>query len=301
MKKTFTDISELKQLSVDEAFKTFSSDENGLSDSSLQERFNDYGYNELEEKKVNPILKFLSYFWGPIPWMIEVAAILSAVIHHWEDFWIIFVLLLLNASVGFWQEYKAGDAINQLKKKLAMNARVKRNGKWNKIPARELVPGDVVRVRLGDVVPADIKLFSGEYLSIDESALTGESLPVDKHTSDVAFSGSVVKQGEMDGLVVATGSDTFFGRTAKLVEEAKTVSHFQRAVVKIGHYLIILAAFMIILNFYGVVFQARKFPRYTSVCACINHCRHSGGSTCSFVGYHGSGRIGIGEKEGHCK
>lgn len=259
MKKTFTDIGELKQLTIEEAFKTFSSDENGLSDSSLQERFNDYGYNELEEKKVNPVLKFLSYFWGPIPWMIEVAAILSAVIHHWEDFWIIFVLLLLNASVGFWQEYKAGDAINQLKKKLALNARVKRNGKWNKIPARELVPGDVVRVRLGDIVPADIKLFSGDYLSTDESALTGESLPVDKHESDLAFSGSVVRQGEMDGLVVATGSDTFFGRTAKLVEEAKTVSHFQRAVVKIGHYLIIMAAFMVALIFMVSFFRHESF------------------------------------------
>ncbi len=259
MKKTFTDIGELKKLSLKETFKAFVSDENGLSDTSLQERFDDYGYNELEEKKVNPILKFLSYFWGPIPWMIEVAAILSAVIHHWEDFWIIFVLLLLNASVGFWQEYKAGDAINQLKKKLALNARVKRNGKWNKIPARELVPGDVVRVRLGDVVPADIKLFSGDYLSADESALTGESLPVDKHESDLAFSGSVIRQGEMDGLVVATGINTFFGRTAKLVEEAKTVSHFQRAVVKIGHYLIVLAAFMIALIFMVSFFRHESF------------------------------------------
>ena len=259
MKKAFTDINELKQLAVDEAFKAFSSDENGLSDSSLQERYNDYGYNELEEKKVNPILKFLGYFWGPIPWMIEVAAILSAAIHHWEDFWIIFVLLLLNATVGFWQEYKAGDAINQLKKKLALNARVKRNGKWNRIPARELVPGDVVRVRLGDVVPADIKLFSGDYLSTDESALTGESLPVDKHQSGMAFSGSVVRQGEMDGLVVATGSDTFFGRTAKLVEEAKTISHFQRAVVKIGHYLIIMAAFMVALIFMVSFFRHESF------------------------------------------
>ena len=259
MKKTFTDIGELKKLSIDETFKTFSSDENGLSDSSLKERIDDYGYNELVEKKVNPIVKFLSYFWGPIPWMIEVAAILSAVIHHWEDFWIIFVLLLLNASVGFWQEYKAGDAIDQLKKKLALNARVKRNGKWTKLPARELVPGDVVRVRLGDVIPADIKLFSGDYLSADESALTGESLPVDKHDSDVAFSGSIVRQGEMDGLVVATGIDTFFGRTAKLVEEAKTVSHFQRAVVKIGHYLIVLAAFMIAIIFMVSFFRGESF------------------------------------------
>ena len=259
MKKSVNDIGKLKELSIEKTFETFSSGEDGLSNSSLQERYSDYGYNELEEKSVNPILKFLGYFWGPIPWMIEVAAILSAIISHWEDFWIIFVLLLLNATVGFWQEYKAGDAIQQLKKKLALNARVKRNGKWHSIPARELVPGDVVRVRLGDVIPADIKLFSGDYLSIDESALTGESLPVDKHQEDVAFSGSVVRQGEMDGLVVATGTDTFFGRTAKLVEEAKTVSHFQRAVVKIGHYLIVLAAFMISLIFLVSFFRHESF------------------------------------------
>ncbi|WP_340111633.1 plasma-membrane proton-efflux P-type ATPase [Maribellus mangrovi] len=259
MKKSIQDIGELKKLAIKKTFETFSSGEDGLAASSLQERYNKYGYNELEEKSVNPILKFLSYFWGPIPWMIEVAAILSAVISHWEDFWIIFVLLLLNATVGFWQEYKAGDAIQQLKKKLALNARVKRAGKWSSIPARELVPGDVVRVRLGDVVPADLKLFTGDYLSTDESALTGESLPVEKHTKDLAFSGSVVRQGEMDGLVVATGSETFFGRTAKLVEEAKTVSHFQRAVVKIGHYLIVMAAFMIALIFLVSFFRNESF------------------------------------------
>ena len=127
--------------------------------------------------------------------MIEVAAILSAVINHWEDFWVILVLLLLNAGVGFWQEYKADDAIKLLKKKLALKARVLRNGKWEEMAARELVPGDIVRVRLGDIVPADMKLSDGDYLSIDESALTGESLPVEKHPEDIAFSGSIVRQG----------------------------------------------------------------------------------------------------------
>lgn len=259
MKSNVTDPETLKKLTVEESFQQFSSSENGLSDSSIKERIDEYGFNELKEKEINPILKFLGYFWGPIPWMIEVAAILSAVINHWEDFWVIFVLLLLNASVGFWQEYKADDAISQLKKKLALSARVLRNGKWQKIPARELVPGDVVRVRLGDVVPADIKLFSGDYLSTDESALTGESLPVEKHEADMAYSGSVIRQGEMNGLVVATGLNTFFGRTAKLVEEAKTVSHFQRAIVKIGHYLIILAAFMITLIFFVSFFRHESF------------------------------------------
>ena len=259
MKSDITDTGEIKKLSIEESFEKFSSNENGLSNSSASERIKKYGYNEISEKKVNPLIKFLSYFWGPIPWMIEVAAILSAVINHWEDFWIIFVLLLLNATVGFWQEYKADDAISLLKKKLALNARVLRDGKWNELTARELVPGDIVRVRLGDIVPADIKLFSGEYLSIDESALTGESLPVEKHQSDIAYSGSVIRQGEMNGLVVSTGINTFFGQTAKLVQEARTISHFQRAVIKIGNYLIVLAAFMVAIIFMVSVFRHESF------------------------------------------
>lgn len=259
MKSESENIDDLKKLSVEDAFKQFSSSEKGLSDKEVTERINKYGYNEIAEKKVNPIIKFLSYFWGPIPWMIEIAAILSAIINHWEDFWIIFALLLLNAVVGFWQENKASNAISELKKKLALNAKVFRNGKWNEIEARELVPGDVVRVRLGDIIPADIKLFSGDYLTIDESALTGESLPVEKHKGELGFSGSVVHQGEMNGLVVATGSNTFFGRTAKLVAEAKTISHFQKAVIKIGDYLIVLAAFMVAIIFMVSFFRHESF------------------------------------------
>ena len=250
---------DLKKLSVEELFKKFSSTEKGISDSSVNDRIKEYGYNEISEKKVNPILKFLSYFWGPIPWMIEVAAILSAIINHWEDFWVIFALLLLNAVVGFWQEYKADDAISLLKQKLALNARVFRDGKWKEMAARELVPGDVVRVRLGDIIPADIKLISGDYLSIDESALTGESLPVEKHKSDLAYSGSVIRQGEMNGLVVGTGLNTFFGKTAKLVAEARTISHFQKAVIKIGNYLIVLAAFMVAIIFMVSVYRHESF------------------------------------------
>jgi H+-transporting ATPase len=259
MLKETLEIEDLKKLSVEELFKKFSSTEKGISDSSVNDRIKEYGYNEISEKKINPIIKFLSYFWGPIPWMIEVAAILSAIINHWEDFWVIFALLLLNAVVGFWQEYKADDAISLLKKKLALNAKVFRNGKWRELAARELVPGDVVRARLGDIIPADIKLFSGDYLSIDESALTGESLPVEKHKSDLAYSGSVIRQGEMNGLVIATGLNTFFGKTAKLVAEARTISHFQKAVIKIGNYLIVLAAFMVAIIFMVSFYRHESF------------------------------------------
>ena len=217
----------------------------GLSAEEAARKLHKYGTNDFPEKKANPFRKFMGYFWGPIPWMIEAAAILSIIIQHYEDFAIIFTLLLVNAVVGFWQERKADNAIELLKKRLAPEARVLREGAWRKIPSRELVPGDIVRIRLGDIVPADVKLMKGDYLLADESALTGESLPVEKHISEVAYAGAIVRQGEMDAYVVATGISSFFGKTTKLVAEAKTGSHFQKAVIKIGNYLIILAAIMV--------------------------------------------------------
>lgn len=238
-----------------EILAKLSTREEGLAATEVQERLQTYGYNEIIEKKINPVLKFLRYFWGPIPWMIEVAAILSAVIHHWEDFGVIMVLLLLNAVVGFWQEHKADNAIELLKQRLALEARVKRDGRWQEIAARELVPGDWVRVRLGDIVPADLQLLSGAYLLADESTLTGESLPVEKHVGDTAFAGANIRQGEMDAVVTATGMKTYFGKTAKLVEEAKTQSHFQKAVIKIGNYLIVLAVLLVAVIFLAALFR----------------------------------------------
>jgi len=213
----------------------------GLSTQEANQRLAQYGPNQWIEHTVSPLRKLLGYFWGPIPWMIEVAAALSALVGHWADLAIILVLLVFNAVVGFWQEYQAGNAIAQLKKGLALKARVLRDGQWREIAARELVPDDVVRLRLGDVVPADIELTTGDYLSIDQAALTGESLPVNKAPGDTAYSSSVVKQGEMIGRVSATGMETYFGKTAKLVSSAKSVSHFQQAVLTIGDYLIYLA------------------------------------------------------------
>lgn len=238
-----------KNAPIDELLDKFSASKNGLSSSEAKDRLLKYGPNEISEKKISPIRKFLGYFWGPIPWMIEIAAILSAVINQWEDFGIIFALLFINAGVGFWQEHKAENAIELLKQRLALKARVRRDGIWLQIPSRELVPGDVLRARLGDIIPADIKLMEGDYLLVDESALTGESLPVEKRISDIAYSGSIIRQGEMDALVVTTGMNTFFGRTAKLVEKAKGKSHFQEAVIRIGDYLIRLDAILVSILF----------------------------------------------------
>ncbi|HVY54662.1 MAG TPA: HAD-IC family P-type ATPase, partial [Thermodesulfobacteriota bacterium] len=185
--KETPDINELKQTDLEDLFESLYSSKNGISDAEAGKRLLEYGFNEITEKKVHPLIKFLGYFSGPIPVMIEIAAILSAVIRHWGDFAIITALLVVNAAVGFWQEHKAEDAIEFLKKRLASNSRVLRSGRWLETPSRDLVPGDIVRVRLGDIVPADVKLIDGGYLFLDESALTGESLPVEKHASDVAY------------------------------------------------------------------------------------------------------------------
>jgi H+-transporting ATPase len=236
---------DLKSLPLAEVEKKLGSSPDGLSQAEATKRLTQYGPNEIEEKKTNELLKFLSYFWGPIPWMIEAAVVLSAAARHWPDFGIILVLLLANAVVGFWEEHQAGNAIAALKATLAIKARVKRDGKWVTPAARELVPGDVIRVRLGDIVPADARLLDGDPVEVDQSALTGESLPATRKSGEAIFSGSIVRQGEIGALVYATGANTYFGKTAELVQGAKTVSHFQRAVLKIGNYLIILAVVMV--------------------------------------------------------
>jgi H+-transporting ATPase len=249
-------LDETKKMDINSLLKKLSSSKDGLSSKEAEKRLEQYGLNEITEKKKNPVLKFLGYFWGPIPWMIEVAAILSAFAQHWLDLGVITALLVFNALVGFWQEFQASNAVDALKKQLAINARVKRDGKWIDIASNKLVPGDIIRLRGGDIIPADTKLYEGDYLSVDQSALTGESLPVEKNPGDIGYSGSVAKQGEMAALVTKTGSDTYFGKTAKLVSKAKSVSHFQRAVLNIGDYLIYLsiglaAALLLVMLFRG--------------------------------------------------
>ena len=238
---------ELQSLPLSEVAQRLRSSPEGLSQAEAQKRLIQYGPNEIEEGKTNPFLKFLTYFWGPIPWMIEVAVILSGALGHWPDFFIILVLLVSNAVIGFWEERQAGNAIAALRAQLAIQARVERDGKWITSSARELVPGDVIRVRLGDIVPADARFLAGEPVEVDQSALTGESLPATRESGDAVFSGSIIRQGEIGALVYATGANTYFGKTAQLVQEAHTVSHFQRAVLKIGTYLIILAMALVTL------------------------------------------------------
>jgi H+-transporting ATPase len=237
----------LAETPLEEIYQRLGAGPDGLTAAQAKERLVRFGPNLLVEEKKNPILKFLSYFWGPIPWMIEAAALFAGLVQHWSDFVIILVLLLANGVIGFWEEFQAGNTIAALKAKLALFARAKRDGAWTSLPAAELVPGDVIRVRLGDIVPADARLLEGDPVEVDQSALTGESLPVTKGEGEAVYSGSILRQGEADAFVVGTGSNTYFGRTAELVEKAHTQSHFQRAVLQIGNYLIMIAAVLVVL------------------------------------------------------
>ena len=203
----------------------------GLAAAEAATRLAEAGPNAIPEKHRSVLAEVASFFWGPIPWMIEIALILSAVLLHWADVIVVGVLLVFNAGVGFWQEHTAADAVAALKRQLALRALVRRDGAWAQIDAAGLVPGDVVRIQLGDVVPADVVLLDGDYLQIDQSALTGGSLPVDKRRGGAAYSGSVAAQGSMTAVVTATGARTYFGKATRLVAAATPKSHFQKAVL----------------------------------------------------------------------
>ena len=242
-KKTQAEIEELlSRLEVDP--------ERGLAASEVEARQQRYGLNRIEAKEKTWWQRLLARFWGPIPWMIEVAAILSASVKRWEDFVIILVMLLVNAFVDFYQESKALNAIEVLKSKLALKSLVLRDGQWLEIDAAQLVPGDIVKLKIGNIVPADLTLIGGgDFLQIDQSALTGESLPVEKTAGETAFANTVVKQGEMIGVVTATGLNTEFGKTVGLVAKAEMAgrSHFKQMVIKVGDFLILLTLVVIVI------------------------------------------------------
>ena len=208
-----------------------------------------FGFNELEEKEESAWMRLLKKVWGPIPWMIEVALLLSLIMRKWEDVIIISTLLTVNVLVDYFQERRALSVLESLKKRLAQKALVLRDGKFKEINARYLVPQDIVKLKIGDIVPADVKLVEGEYLEVDQSAITGESLPANKKVGEEVYSGSIVKMGEMLAEVTKTGKETFMGKSAKLVDQAQREenSHFQRAVIKVGDFLIVFSIALAIL------------------------------------------------------
>jgi H+-transporting ATPase len=211
----------------------------GLAGTQVDTRRKEHGYNEVAEQKEHPVIDFLRKFWGISAWMLELIMILSAVLGKYTDLVVVSALLVVNAILSFTQERRAAGVVETLRKRLQVSARVRRDANWQVVPARELVPGDIVRVRPGDIIPADVKLLNGE-LSIDQSALTGESKDADKKSGDVLSSGSVVRRGEGNGVVMLTGAKTYFGRTTELVQQARPKLHIEAVVSKVVRWLFII-------------------------------------------------------------
>lgn len=213
--------------------------ENGLTLADVNARLKEHGYNEVVEEKGHPILNFLRKFWGVSAWMLELIMVLSAVLGKYSDLVVVGALLVINAVLGFIQERRAAGVVEALRRRLQVNTRVLRDSNWQVIPARELVPGDIVRVRSGDIIPADLKLLTGA-LSVDQSALTGESRDVDKTSGQVVSSGSIVRRGEGNGVVILTGAKTYFGRTTELVQQARPKLHIEAIVAKLVRWLFVI-------------------------------------------------------------
>jgi H+-transporting ATPase len=219
----------------------------GLNSDQVKERQKQYGRNEVAEKQANPAITFAKKFWGLTAWMLEVAMVLSLVLSNYLDFYIITALLLVNALLGFIQERQATRAVGALKQKLQLKARVLRDGVWQTLNAAEVVPGDVIRVRSGDFVPADFKILDAE-ATVDQSAITGESLPIDKKTGDVVYSGSLVRKGEVTGVITATGVHTYFGKTTQLVQLAKPKLHMDEVISSLMKWLLVLVVSLLVVT-----------------------------------------------------
>jgi plasma-membrane proton-efflux P-type ATPase len=211
----------------------------GLARSEVDVRRKEHGYNEVAEEKRHPVLTFIKKFWGISAWMLELIMALSAVLGKYSDLIVVSTLLVINAGLSFLQERRAAGVVEALRRRLQVSARVQRDSSWQVIPARDLVPGDIVRVRPGDIIPADVKLLSGA-LTVDQSALTGESKDAEKSIGEILASGSIVRGGEGNGVVILTGAKTYFGRTTELVQQARPKLHIEAVVTKVVRWLFVV-------------------------------------------------------------
>jgi H+-transporting ATPase len=252
------DAESFQKATTDEVLRLLKSNlENGLKTDEAAERLKSYGHNEVPQKKANPYLRFAKKFWGLTAWMLEAIIILSWVLQRYADLYIVTGLLVFNAVLAFTEEQKASSAVEALQEKLQVNARTLRDEKWNSLLSRDLVPGDVVRVRAGDFVPADVKVVDGA-LEVDQSALTGESAVIEKRAEDLLYSGSIIKRGESTGIVVLTGTRTYFGRTAQLVQIAKPKMHIETVISNVIRWLLLIVVALIVLATVFSVLEAKN-------------------------------------------
>lgn len=236
MDKNIKNTNEYANIPQDEVTNLLSTSKDGLSTKKAEERIKEYGYNEIKEDKENAILAFLKRYWGPMPWLLEIAIILTVILHHYTESIMIFTLLTVNAIIGYFESHNSQKAVLLLKKNLEIKSKILRDGKWILKEARYIVPGDVIMCKLGDLIPADVYIIDGE-ISADESALTGESLPKDKKISDIIYSSSIVKGGEVKCIVINTGANTYFGKTVELVKIAKPKSKQEELMINIVKYM----------------------------------------------------------------
>ncbi|XP_047312119.1 plasma membrane ATPase 4-like [Impatiens glandulifera] len=236
---------DLEKIPIEEVFEQLKCSREGLSSEEGNNRLQIFGQNKLEEKKESKFLKFLGFMWNPLSWVMEAAAIMAIALANgggkppdWQDFVGIFCLLVINSTISYIEENNAGNAAAALMANLAPKTKVLRDSRWSEQEAAILVPGDIVSIKLGDIIPADARLLEGDPLKVDQSALTGESLPVTKHPYDEVFSGSTCKQGEIEAIIIATGVHTFFGKAAHLVDSTNQVGHFQKVLTAIGNFCI---------------------------------------------------------------
>lgn len=245
----------LLELDLDEAARALKTDlEQGLSAEESERRLKQWGPNEIPEQKDNPLWRFLGKFWGLSAWMLELVIILSWILEKRLDAIVVMGLLIINAIISFAEEAKASKAVAELRSKLKVQSRVLRSGEWLLVPAANLVPGDIVRLRLGDFVPADIKLTSGE-LSVDQSGLTGESLEVERKRGDLVYSGSIVRRGEATGLVLLTGVNTFYGKTTELVQVARPKLHIEGLISNVTRSLFIVVLILSLLGLGATMYR----------------------------------------------
>ncbi|BFI10244.1 H+-transporting ATPase [Marchantia polymorpha subsp. ruderalis] len=258
---------DLEHIPVEEVFAQLKSSPGGLTQAEGEARLLIFGYNKLEEKNESKILKFLGFMWNPLSWVMEAAAIMAIALANgggkppdWQDFIGILTLLVINSTISFIEENNAGNAAASLMARLAPKTKVLRDGKWSEQDAVILVPGDIISIKLGDIVPADARLLEGDALKIDQSALTGESLPVTKKPGDEVYSGSTCKQGELEAVVIATGVHSFFGKAAHLVDSTHQVGHFQKVLTAIGNFCIVSIAIGLVVEIIVMYpIQKRKY------------------------------------------
>lgn len=222
-----------------------SSSELGLTHEEANKRLLHYGLNAIKDSKSNPILGFLKHFWAPVPWMLEITIFLQLFLGKYTEALVIFLLLLFNSILSFFQEARANKALLLLKNQLKIQVRVLRDGHWSQLDAQNLVPGDFVHLRMGDIIPADMRLYDGHIL-LDQSMLTGESLPVEVMPDTTTYAGAIVRQGEANGIITATGEHTYFGKTVNLLQAAETKSHIKTIIFSIVKYLLIIDAILAI-------------------------------------------------------